>query len=189
MANLKKFDSVATQIRTFEDEFDYISFVVTPDRDVPVHRLRETLNTMAGKLTRQVERRKGLIKGSFISYESVPAPSDNTGSERLEVEHPHGHVLLAVPTGQADSQRLEVFEGYAHHKVISAGSAISAAYYNTKSSVFGSFTKSWQASLEHNFIGVPPSSLDSTAIAQPASSETVSCRHICRRAPRSSRQS
>jgi succinate dehydrogenase/fumarate reductase-like Fe-S protein len=57
MANLKKFDSVATQIRTFEDELDFISFVVT-DRDIPVQFLREKLDEMAAKLTKQIERRK-----------------------------------------------------------------------------------------------------------------------------------
>jgi hypothetical protein len=34
MANLKKFYGVATQIHTFEDECDFISFVVTVP-DVP----------------------------------------------------------------------------------------------------------------------------------------------------------
>jgi hypothetical protein len=152
MANLKKFDSVATSIRTFEDQFDLISFVVTPDRDVPVRFLRKSIDAMAAKLSRQIERRKDLINGAFIAFESVPAPAAKSGSERIDLEHYHAHVLLAIPKGQADSRSLEVFEQYAHHKVISAGSAISAAFYNCKASVFGSFSKNWQASLERNFI-------------------------------------
>jgi len=151
MANLKKFDSAATSIRTVEDECDFVSFVVT-EPDVPIQRLRTTIDAMAGTITRQIERRKGVIKGSFISFESIPAPCDGKGSERIDMEHVHAHCLLAVPKGQAGSRRMEVFEGYRDHKVITAGSAISGAYYNCKTSVLGWFTDNWQASLEHNFV-------------------------------------
>jgi hypothetical protein len=151
MANFKRFSSVATQIRTFEDKYDYVSFVVTVP-DLPIQRLRETLNTMAAKLTKQIERRKELVKGAFIAFESVPAPAAESGSERLDVEHPHAHCLIAVPKGQTGSRRLEVFEQYGDYRVVTADIAISAVFYNCKASVYGSFTNNWQASLEHNFV-------------------------------------
>lgn len=152
MKNLKKFNSVATSIRTFENDCDFISFVVTPERDVPIQCLRKTFDAMARKITRQIADRTEIILGSFVAFESVPAPAGESASERLDVEHPHAHVLIAIPKGQAGARRLEVFQQYGDHKVITAGRAISAAYYNCKASVFGSFTKNWQASLEHNFV-------------------------------------
>jgi hypothetical protein len=117
----------------------------------PIQHLRTTIDAMAGTITRQIERRKSVVKGSFTSFESIPDPCDSKGSERIDMEHVHAHVLLAVPKGQAGSRRMKVFEGYRDHKVITAGSAISGAYYNCKTSVLGWFTENWQASLEHNF--------------------------------------
>ena len=155
MANLKRFDSIAIQIRTHEHEVDFVSFTVS-DGDVAIQSLRSTFEAMAAKISRQIERRTDLIKGSFISFESVPAPSAGKGSERLDSEHAHCHVLLAVAKGQAEHRRLEVFDEYIVRDlragVIPAGRAIATAFYNGKVSVCGSFTKNWKASLEYNFI-------------------------------------